>query len=104
MIFFRNPKFTISNLEQQNMELKAKNAELQKEKETMHKELLEFIDLYNYYHQYFIHKEHVYYPKPMDIDAYASGCGKAMNCVRCGAIVGSDDGFCRKCGVRLKYV
>lgn len=104
MFLGRSSKFLIHELNENNQRLAEENEKLIEEKNAMQKELFQFIDLYNYYHQYFIHKEHVYYPVPLDIEAYAEGYGKAMKCVRCGAIVGSDDGFCRKCGVKLKYV
>jgi hypothetical protein len=104
MFLYRSNKFLIRELDENNQKLMKENEKLKEEKEAIQKELFQFIDLHNYYHQYFIHKEHIYYPVPLDVDAYADGCGKAMKCVRCGAIVGSDDGFCRKCGVKLKYV
>jgi hypothetical protein len=97
MFFYRSSKFLIKDLQTQNEELLEENQKLQKD-------LLNFISLYNHYHQKFINQEHVYYPVPLDVDAYAAGHGKAMQCVCCKTTIGSKDNFCRNCGVKLKYV
>lgn len=77
---------------------------LQHENHQLHEDCMKFMHLYNDYHKYFIEKEHVYFPLPIEEDAFAKGCGKAMQCSKCGRIVGSEDNYCRKCGARLKYV
>ena len=104
MFFYRSSKFLIKDLHTQNEELLEENKKLQEENRVMHKDLLNFISLYNYYHQKCINQEHVYFPVPLDVDAYAAGYGRAMQCVRCKTTVGSKDNFCRNCGVKLKYV
>ena len=66
-------------------------------------QILLWVKLYNEYHNYYINKERVTPPKHYDENAWVKGIGAAMICTKCGKMVGSEDTYCRKCGVRLKY-
>lgn len=83
--------------------LNSKIESLEKYNEYLQRQSMVWVQLYNEYHNYYINKECITAPRPYDEDAWAEGIGAAMVCSKCGKLVGSDDYYCRKCGVKLKY-